>query len=199
MKKLLIIIPIALIVLTGYYLLKPVTKINIQPLGEVSPEYIDQVKKSIKSFYGYDCVVLPKKEITKDMLSKERKRVDADKALLSNKTFDNYLFITEKDICYYQSPASPEFGILGLGITNGKTCIVSTFRLKKQVTKEKVTKKKILERLEKVALHELGHNLGLNHCFNSKVCMMHAADGTVKQVDREKVWFCEKCSKQIKK
>ena len=199
MKKLLLIIPIALIVLTGYYFLKPISKVNIQPLGQVSPEYIDQVKKSIKSFYGYDCVVLPKKEITKDMLSKERRRVDADKVLQSNKSLDNYLFITEKDICHFKSPASPEFGILGLGNLYGKTCIVSTFRLKKQVTKEKVTKEKILNRLEKVALHEIGHNLGLNHCLNSKVCMMHAADGTIKQVDREKVWFCEKCRKQIKK
>ena len=79
MKKLLLIIPIALIALTSFYFLKPVSKINIQPLGEVSPQYINLVKKSVKSFYGYDCVVLPKKEITKDMLSPIKKRVDAKK------------------------------------------------------------------------------------------------------------------------
>jgi len=194
MKKLLLIIPIALIALTSFYFLKPVSKINIQPLGEVSPEYINLVKKSVKSFYGYDCVVLPKKEITKDMLSPIKKRVDADKALLKNLSFDNLLILTEKDICCKKDANNPEWGIFGLGLRPGKTCIISTFRMQKNVSKQKT-----LERLEKVALHEIGHNLGLNHCTNNKECMMNDANGTIKQVDDEKVWFCEKCMKQIKK
>ena len=192
MKKLFLIIPIALIVLTSYYYLKPVTKINIQPLGAVSPVYINQIKKSVKSFYGYDCVVKPKKEITKDMLSRVTKRIDAKKALRSNLSFDNLLIITEKDICYNKNKSNPEWGIFGLGSQPGRTCIVSTFKLKREVSQQKT-----LERLEKVALHEIGHNLGLNHCENNKECMMSAANGTIQQVDNEKVWFCEKCRKQL--
>jgi archaemetzincin len=192
MKKLLFIVPVALIVLTSYYYLKPVTKINIQPLGAVSPVYINQIKKSVKSFYGFDCVVKPKKEITKDMLSRVTKRIDAKKALRNNLSFDNLLIITEKDICHNKDKANPEWGIFGLGLRPGKTCIISTFRLKRGVTKQKT-----LERLEKVALHEIGHNLGLNHCDNNKKCMMNDACGTITQVDNEKVWFCEKCRKQL--
>ena len=194
MKKLVLIIPIALIVLTSFYFFKPVTKINIQSLGKVSPEYINLVKKSVKSFYGYDCVVLPKKDITKNMLSPKRKRIDADKAIHQNLSFDNYLIITEKDICHRKDQNNTEYGILGLGGIYGKTCIISTFRLKRHVSKQK-----ILERLEKVALHEIGHTLGLNHCLNDKKCMMSSAKGAISQVDYEEVWFCEKCMKQIKK
>ncbi len=192
MKKLLLLILIALIALTSFYYLKPVSKINIQPLGDVSPVYINQIKKSVKSFYGYDCVVKPKKEITKDMLSRVTKRIDAKKALRSNLSFDNLLIITEKDICYNKNKSNPEWGIFGLGSQPGKTCIISTFRLKRGATKQKT-----LERLEKVALHEIGHNLGLKHCINNKECMMNDANGTIKQVDREKVWFCEKCRKLL--
>ena len=192
MKKLLLIVPIALIGLTGFYFLKPVTKVNIQPLGKVSPEYINLVKKSVKTFYGYDCTVLPPKEITKDMLSPIKKRIDANKALRNNLTFDNLLILTEKDICCNKDKDNPEWGIFGLGLRPGKTCIISTYRLHKNVSKQKT-----LERLEKVALHEIGHNLGLNHCTNNKECMMNDANGTIKQVDKEKVWFCEKCNKQI--
>ena len=192
MKKLLLFIIITLIGLTSFYFLKPVSKINIQPLGDVSPEYINLVKKSVKSFYGYDCVVRPKKEITKDMLSRVTKRIDAEKALWNNLSFDHILIITEKDICYYKNKSKPEYGIFGLASWPGKTCIISTFKLKRWVSQQKT-----LARLEKVALHEIGHNLGLNHCENNKECMMSAAKGTITQVDNEKVWFCEKCREQL--
>jgi archaemetzincin len=194
MKKILFIIPFALIVVSSFCYIKPVTKINIQPLGDVSADYINLVKKSVKSFYGYECVVLPKKEITKDMLSPIRKRVDASKALRNNLSNDNLLILTEKDICCKKDARNPEWGIFGLGLRPGKTCIISTFRMRKNVSKQKT-----LERLEKVALHEIGHNLGLNHCTNNKECMMNDANGTIKQVDNEKVWFCEKCWNLIKK
>ena len=167
--------------------------INIQPLGTVSPEYIAFVKKSVKAFYGYDCVVKSQKEITDDMLSPIKKRIDANKALLNNKSNDNLLIITEKDICHKKDIKNPEWGVFGLGLRPGKTCIISTFRLHKDVSKRKT-----LERLEKVALHEIGHNLGLNHCTNDKKCMMNDANGTIKQVDAEKIWFCEECMAQIK-
>ena len=194
MKKLLLIVPVSLLMLTSFYFLKPISKIYIQPLGDVSPEYINLVKKSVKTFYGYDCVVRQKKEITKDMLSPIKKRIDANKALRSNLTFDNLLILTEKDICHKKDKANPEWGIFGLGLRPGKTCIISTHRLHANVSKQKT-----LERLEKVALHEIGHNLGLDHCTNNKECMMNDANGTIKQVDAEKVWFCEKCNKQINK
>ena len=192
MKKIFLIVLIVLIVLTSFYFFKPVKTICIQPLGTVSPEYIARVKKAIKSFYGYDCVVLPKKQITKEMLTRVTKRIDADRAIIKNLSFDNILIITEKDICYFKDKKSPEYGIFGSGLLSGRTCIISTFRLKRKVTKHKA-----LERLEKVVLHEIGHNLGLDHCVNNKKCMMHDSNGKIKQVDKEKIWFCDKCKKQL--
>ncbi len=152
------------------------------------------LKKSVKTFYGYDCKVLPPKMITNDMLSKVTKRIDANKALRKNKTNGNLLILTEKDICHFKDKSRPEYGIFGLGLRPGKTCVISTFRLKRGVSNIKT-----LERLEKVALHEIGHNLGLEHCINDKKCMMNDANGTIKQVDIEKVWLCEKCIEQLKK
>jgi archaemetzincin len=47
------------------------------------------------------------------------------------------------------------------------------------------------ERLAKVAVHELGHTLGLPHCPNVG-CLMEDAEGRVATCDRE-YDFCARC------
>jgi archaemetzincin len=168
--------------------------IYIQPLGDVNTEYIDYLKISVKNFYGYECVINPKISLTSDILAGSKTRYEASKILNKFNSNKNTLIITEKDIAYRKSNEFPEWGIFGLGLRPGKTCVISTFRLK-----NKVSTQKMLERLKKVALHEIGHNLGLQHCINNKECLMNDACGTIKQVDREKIWFCSKCWKQIRK
>lgn len=191
MKKITILILVSLLA-TSFVNIKPKT-IYIQPLGDVNQEYINYLKKSVESFYGYNCVVKPKLNLTSDILAVSKTRYEAGKILKKYNSKENVLLITEKDIAHRKSSEFPEWGIFGLGYRPGSTCVISTFRLKKNVSKAK-----LLDRLKKVALHEIGHNLGLEHCTNDKNCMMTSASGTVKQVDREKIWFCSKCWKLIK-
>lgn len=164
----------------------------LQPLGDVGQPYIDVLKNSIETFYGFDCVIKEKIDFTNDILSKSKTRYDADK-ILNKFNGNNYLIIiTEKDIAC-KNENIPEWGIFGLGFCPGKTCVLSTFRLKRNVTEYVV-----MERLKKIVLHEIGHNLGLDHCSNDKKCMMNDADGTIKQVDRENIWLCNKCKVVVK-
>jgi hypothetical protein len=102
-NKIIFLVPVLLLVALNFCWGKPAKKIiNIQPLGKVSPIYINWVKKSIQSFYDYEVIVLPNKEITKDMLSKVKKRVDANKMLKINPTSENLLYLTERDICHFK-------------------------------------------------------------------------------------------------
>lgn len=191
MKKITILLLLFFLV-SSFVNTKPKT-IYIQPLGDVNQEYIDYIKTSVINFYGYDCVIKSKLNLTTDILAGSRTRYEAGKILKKYNSKENVLLITEKDIAHKKSNDYPEWGVFGLGFRPGTTCVISTFRLKKNVPKAK-----FLERLKKVALHEIGHNLGLDHCTNDKECMMTSASGTVKQVDREKVWFCSKCWNQIR-
>ena len=64
--------------------------------------------------------------------------------------------------------------------------------------KKGVSKFQLLERLEKVILHEIGHNYGLNHCTSPYPCFMKDANGKIKQVDSEPMDMCVECKKKIK-
>lgn len=165
--------------------------VYILPLGNVKSEYLDIVKNSVETFYGFKCILKHESPLTKDLLASSKTKYEAGKILAKFKTTENVLIVTEKDIACRKNQY-PEWGILGLGYRPGTTCVVSTFRMKHNVS-EKTT----IDRLKKVALHEVGHNLGLDHCNFNVNCMMNDAKGTIRQVDREKIWLCEKCKKQI--
>ena len=82
-------------------------------------------------------------------------------------------------------------GIFGLGLMPGHACVVSTYSKRLGINASRAL---LEERLTKVVLHELGHNLGLDHC-NTPNCLMEDAGGTIKTVDREKKEVCPKCSR----
>lgn len=190
MKK--ILIPL-FILIVGYLFAQTIDKtVYIQPLGNVNNESLIMVKTSIEKFYGYKCVIEPRVLLTDDILAKSKTRYEASKILKKFDSHKNLLIITEVDIAT-KHRGSNEYGIMGLGYRPGKTCVVSTFRMKKNVSKEKV-----LERLSKVSIHEVGHNLGLDHCNYDRTCIMNDARGTVKQIDMEKIQFCYRCNKMRK-
>jgi archaemetzincin len=115
-------------------------------------------------------------------------RYEASKILNKFNSKQNLLIITEKDIACKKGKIS-EWGILGLGYRPGVTCVVSTFRIRKKVSKDKFN-----NRLVKVCLHEIGHNLGLDHCKSGDYrCMMNDANGTIRKVDKEQIFFCKNC------
>jgi archaemetzincin len=190
MKKITFLIIIGLFICVyGYN--KPVTTIYIQPLGNVKKEYINAVKQSLESFYHVRCIVLPETKSSSAILAQRTKRIDASKVLSKYHT-DNYtLILTEKDICTYKSDTYPEWGIFGLANKPGKTSVVSSYRLVN--SNNSLT----ISRLQKVSIHEVGHNLGLNHCTKDKRCLMSAAGGTVKQVDQEEIYFCNFCKQNL--
>ena len=103
---------------------------------------------------------------------------------------DKVIGITAKDIST-TSNGIYDWGVMGLANCPGKSCVISSFRMK-------TTNKKLFEdRFIKVALHELGHTMGLPHCIFSKTCFMEAAEGTIKSVDRETRFLCTNCKKLI--
>jgi archaemetzincin len=174
---------------------KPITSdtVFIQPLGNVSQKYITAMVEGVTKFYDAKVIVLTKVDLTNDLLTASKLRYSAPSILHKFHSNKNKLVLTEVDIST-PDPRSPEWGIFGLGDCPGTTCTVSTFRIRKNATDSL-----ILERLVKIGLHEIGHNYGLPHCEREEKCMMSAAHGTIKQVDLEKLYFCDYCRSFVEK
>lgn len=171
------------------------TTIAIQPLAFTDTSKLNWIKQNIESYYHFKVRILPNIALPKQAFYKPRNRYRADaliRFLSDNKPeqFQYIIGITANDISSTKDQY-PDFGIMGLGFRPGPSCVISTFRLKTTDTNL------LNQRIAKVVLHEIGHNLGLPHCTNH--CFMHAADASVKQVDSEPLDMCVECKQQVKK
>jgi archaemetzincin len=160
----------------------PVT-IVIQPFKDVDPADVDYVFAGLKKIYPFilvkQSVLLPS---TAWNSVRGRYRADSLIRILSRKTNKDQVMIgiTSMDISTTKDSGA-DWGIMGLGFCPGNACVASTFRLSPQYRHVQ---------LFKVAIHELGHTQGLQHC-KVKICLMRDAEGT-NPINEEKE-FCNKC------
>jgi archaemetzincin len=170
--------------------------IYITPLGNVPTEHINNVQQSVIDFFQYKVVINDKQSLTPDLKNSPQGRYVTDNILDKYNSNNNTLLLTNVDIVTNNEQRGvKEWGVFGLGYRPGTTCIISTFRLNRG--KVKVSNEKFLERLKKVCIHEIGHNLGLEHCTNNKQCLMNDARGLISQVDKETLDFCKVCKNEI--
>ena len=173
---------------------KPPIKIAVLYYANIDENLKSELLQNITATYL--CTVTEIKGIAtlpKAAFYKPRNRYRATvllESIDSYKGYDKIIGITTKDISTTKNNIY-DWGIMGLATSPGRSCIISTYRIK--------TPNKVLfnDRFIKVALHELGHTIGLPHCTFSKTCFMEAAEGTIKSVDRETKYLCSNCKKLI--
>lgn len=173
------------------------TIIAIQPLGEVKQERLDVVKKGLEEAFGLEVKTLAAKPLPKEAWYAPRSRYRADKLLtfLDDQTAAEYRIViglTSKDISTTKGEHE-DWGIFGLGELGGRVCVVSTFRLNARGADEE----KLRERFWKVAVHEVGHVMGLDHC-PEKGCIMQDAEASILTVDGEDGEFCGACKAALR-
>ena len=162
--------------------------ILIQPFEDVGNEQVKNIAENIRKIYPHIEILKPI-PFPENSYYKPRNRYRADtiiKYLQKNtEAGDVTLALTNKDISVTKGK-NADFGVMGLGYKPGRACVASSFRL---------NKRKKDKQFYKVAIHELGHTQGLNHC-PEKTCLMRDAEGG-NPTDEEKD-FCQKCKTFLK-
>ena len=180
------------------------TVIAIQPIGTVNLSEVAAVTTALDSICGMRVIVLPAiKPPANAFINIKTPRYRADKLIAWLKQqlpdgADYIIGLTALDISTTKTddwgrtlePKSryEDFGIFWLGYCPGKSCIVSTFRLGNKPDLMR-------SRLAKIAVHEVGHNLGLPHC-KTRNCVMADAVERISTIDAESLSMCKACRKR---
>lgn len=170
-------------------------------------EILDSAVAALQRVYGMRVVHLCDTSLPKHtFIHVKSPRYRADKLIKHLKStkpdsINHVLGLTDKDISTTKKDAQgntkkphsryKDFGIFGLGYRPGASCVVSSFRLGRGGKRNKR-----IERVQKVCVHEVGHNLGLKHCPN-KECVMTSAVEKLSTVDHAQLKLCAECAAEI--
>jgi archaemetzincin len=82
--------------------------------------------------------------------------------------------------------------VFGEAQLQGRAAVVSSYRLRDELYGLPKNPERLKERLEKEAIHELGHTFGIVHCRNPQ-CVMHSYT-YAEEIDFKSKDFCNSCS-----
>ena len=87
--------------------------------------------------------------------------------------------------------------VFGEAQLDGKAAVVSTHRLRDELYGLPKNPQRLRERLEKEAVHELGHTFGLIHCHEPN-CVMYTST-YAEEIDFKSTYFCETCCSSLER
>ena len=159
-------------------------KIKLLPLGKINNATIKNIYDSLQQIFP-DVMLMKKELMPAIAYTAPRNRYRADTLIhwMNRRAKENEVFlgITSFDISSTKKD-TPDFGIMGLGFRPGNACVASDYRVK------------IKSNFFKIAIHELGHTAGLNHC-PEKTCFMRDAESH--DPTGEEKEFCKRCKNYL--
>ncbi len=167
------------------------SRVNIVPLDFDDDELLGNMSSSISQAFQIPTRIVPM-DIRLDMgRNRQRDQLNSTwvlSQLLSQSlnNSDKILGITVHDL--YTPILTYLFGEAELG---GRAAVVSTYRFRDELYGLPANKDNLEKRIEKEAVHELGHTFGLVHCLNFD-CVMHAST-YIEEFDYKTNSFCPLC------
>jgi archaemetzincin len=165
--------------------------IAVLPLGRVGEDVLRVVADSLQGILRVPVDLREPIVLPEDTFMETRNQYNAMALIkyLNSGMADNslrILGITAKDIC---NPILTY--VFGEAYMGGRSAVMSSARLKAGLLGEPVSREHFLERVVKVAIHEIGHTFNLRHCHTDR-CVMRASN-TLAELDEKLNYLCDYC------
>jgi archaemetzincin len=171
---------------------KPIERalLDLIPLGRVNKTAVSIVAANLQAIMGLNTDIPPALAEPDYAYLPGRNQFDAAKIIKTLCAMTDgaplKLGLIESDLC---SPIlSFVYGESQLG---GKVALVSLHRL--FAKNPEVT----YQRIAKISLHEVGHLLGIRHCWKTTCLMKHSSG--LESLDSLSIYFCSACEYEIKR
>ena len=169
--------------------------IYLIPIGTVNRETLEAMKQPLENTFGHRVQIGDGIPVPEDSRDKPRRQHLASRLLAGLPSpplrDDRVLGIVDYDIFAY----GLNF-VFGEADITGKRALISLQRLRPEFYDMPPDENLFLERILKEAIHELGHNYGLEHCPNP-ACAMRFSN-SLQDTDLKKRSFCPDCRKKLK-
>lgn len=171
------------------------SKLRIVSLGNTPQNAEERAYSAIQSCFGLNCELLspePPPEFALDVLRDQCNSLEILDWLESRFPHPNqWIFgITNVDLAI--PILTFVFGEARLG---GRSAVISTFRLHEEFYGRPADTIVLLSRIEKEAIHEVGHMMGLTHCLDRN-CVMYPSN-SLSQTDVKSIKLCPDCRSNL--
>jgi archaemetzincin len=174
-----------------------VSQISIVPINSIDPAFLTRLALCLEERFLFTCVVERSLHVPPTTLNSVRKQLFLNtllgKVTAATPNIDGYrLAVTEFDL--YK--ISHQF-IFGDASEESRIAAVSLHRLRTEFYGEDADENLLFQRTLKEAVHDIGHALGLKHCYNAR-CAMYFS-GSIFDTDNKLSHFCEVCERRVRK
>ena len=171
-------------------------QISIVPINAMDGDVLERVALCLEERFLFTCRVERTIRVPRTSLNSVRKQMfyntlAARVAAVPPAEGALRLVLTDFDL--YKT--SHQF-IFGDASEEQRIAIVSTHRLRSEFYGERGDANLLFQRTLKEAVHNLGHALGLKHCFNAR-CAMYFSN-SIYDTDNKLSHFCDACEKRVR-
>ncbi len=165
-------------------------QIILSPIGEFSSGLLEAVARSVSDAFGLETVLAPILQDIEFARNPDRNQYHSTPILEKLASLAPSRAMKVAALCRVDLFIPILTYVYGEAQLNGRTCIVSSYRLEDGIAGSEPTER-FISRMAKEIIHEIGHTFDLRHCPDP-VCLMHYCRDE-SDVDHKSDQFCRYC------